>query len=522
MELPVKLLLEGAPKRQRYFRVAHILFGDGGGCGGEWLHASACEELLVAAAGYLKEGLSVRDVHKFRRWCKENPHWCLEECLVSTQDEDDVGTRADLAMQHALSALDRSRGEDIGSASNQSSPLTAKRSRLEAVELHELREQLRVAEVFADMHDHGAMSKTLNRLLVSVQSMYQTTLNSHKVEFFFVQLEIIRRSVELFLSSGDLNAVRGLVGASTTTLIENAAQCLLSAQGGNSSHVALQQRCSEEMMSELEECVLFFSMVRALGMFEDRDFKGFANVFTANGLRGAKWAPIAEELITKRGTSQVAASLGARVNSPGALPAIRNLRRFVGEFITSGTQLGVMLLFCAVAALPRMEALELVSRVDVMQLWEDVPGAHMILQALRQARFADALRSASVLATMMLKTDLFAYKHSELLLLQMKQSIIAGYTSSFARLDLRKTAMRLSISLEELHQILRKLIIDGRLAAKMDLVAHVLLRTEPNEDTREYSTPCSVLLDCIHRNDRCAADLEQSLRLLSLHRHRAW
>ncbi|KAH9598969.1 hypothetical protein LSM04_004806 [Trypanosoma melophagium] len=518
MEISPQLLVEGAPMRQRCLRVKHILFGDLG-CVKE-LSAQTRNEIFFLGVNYLKVGLSVSEMQDFIRLCDEKHFVLPEGCVLSVEDEATISSRANAAMQSVLSASEHHQSGDSFGGTPHNLSLGPKRSRLEAVGMRELRGKMRMAEILADMHDYDAMNKTLKGLFLDVHSMQEMTTGSQGIDSALVELEIIRRSVELSLSAGALEIVKTLMGSSMTSLIEHAAQYMLAAQGGGLSHIALQQhRCTEGTVREIEEHVLFFSIVRALCMFEDCNFDGFVAVFTANGLRGAKWAPLSEELLTKHGTAEVAASLGARINTSGTLPAIRHLRYFVEKFITSGAHLGVMLLFSAFAALPRMEAMELIVQVDIRQLWEDVPDACTLVQTLEEARFAEALNLASKLASSFLKTDIFACKHSELLLRQFQQAVVTGYVSNFTTLDVRKAASRLSINVKDLQQLLQLLILEGRLSAKLDLVALVLTRGENYGGFVDTSCQCSTLLECIAHSDNCTYVVEQSLRNLSLHRN---
>ncbi|ESS67250.1 hypothetical protein TCDM_04020 [Trypanosoma cruzi Dm28c] len=180
-----------------------------------------------------------------------------------------------------------------------------------------------------------------------------------------------------------------------------------------------------------------------------------------------------------------------------------------------------MVLFSAIAALPRAEAMVLITRVDIMSLWEDVSDAHVLVQAFQLAKWGEFFCAASVLNSLFLKTDIFAHKHSDLLYRLVIQSVVLGYANAFMRLELRKAAAKLSIPLGELQEILQELILEGRLQARMDFVSQVLTNTKFNRVTDGYSPQSLVLLDCICRSDMAMADLEQSLRILSLHRHHA-
>ncbi|EKF32772.1 hypothetical protein MOQ_003373, partial [Trypanosoma cruzi marinkellei] len=284
MELSVGLFLESAPKRQRYLRAAHILFGLGES--GK-LSLETRRQLLSAAVEYLKNGLSVYDIQLFRRSCEEHLDWLPEDLIVYEEEEAAVGARAEVALQSALSSLERLHVEDGVGESNSNRLLATKRGRLESTELRGLRDQMRVAEVYADIHNYEAMSKAMNRLLAMTHSMQQTTSISNRSDSLFVQLEINRRIVELWLGAGNLDAVRSLVGTTTATLMTQAAECLMQIQFCSPSRLVPQQRSLEDLISELEEYALFFSIVRGLCMFEDQNFSGFAHVFTGSGLRGA-------------------------------------------------------------------------------------------------------------------------------------------------------------------------------------------------------------------------------------------
>ncbi|RNF22792.1 uncharacterized protein Tco025E_03107 [Trypanosoma conorhini] len=522
MELPARLLVESAPKRQRYNRVAHILFGLGGKLE---LCPDTRRQLLAAAVEYLTGGFSVCDIEMFRRSCGEHPDWPAGECIISAAQEAAVRARATAALQSALSCLELSSVEDDDVASQQTPLVTMKRGRLESKEVREVREvrgQLRVAEAYADLHDYGAMSKAMSRLSLLSSSLQQSAVSSNRVETILVQLDVVRRSVELWLCAGNLEAVRGLVGNATATLLTQAAECLLQAQGCGPSPLAPQQRTVESMMSEMEDHLLILSIVRSLCMFADQNFSGFARVFTGNGLRVAGWSPAVEEFNKRRNSVQVAASLGGGVNASGPFSGIHHLRQLVEESITSGPQLGVMVLFCAFAALPRAEALELVTRMDVMPLWEDVPEANALVQALQLAKWDEFFRAASVLNFSFLKTDIFACKHSDFLHRLVVQSVILGYANAFLRLDMRKAADQLSIPLGELQEVLRELILEGRLQARMDLVTRVLTSARFKGDLEGHSPPSLALLDCIRRSDAAMTEVEQSLRILSMHRNCAW
>ncbi|EKG04544.1 hypothetical protein TCSYLVIO_004395 [Trypanosoma cruzi] len=518
MELSVRLFLESAPKRQRYLRATHILFGlsESGKFSPE-----TRRQLLSAAVEYLKNGLSVYDIQLFRRSCEEHSDWLPEDLMVYEEEEAAVGARAEVALQSALSCLERLHVEDRVGKSNSNRLLATKRGRLESTELRGVRDQMRVAEVYADIRNYEAMSKAVNRLLTLAHSMQQTTAISNRADSVFVQLEVNRRVVELWLGAGNLDALRSLVGTSTATLMTQAAECLMQIQFCSPSRLVPQQRTVEDLISELEEYALFFSIVRGLCMFEDKNFSGFARVFTGSGLRGAGWIPAVVELNTKRNSLQFPASLGGDVNASGRSSVIHHLRNIVEVSITSGPQLGIMVLFSAIAALPRAEAMVLITRVDIMSLWEDVSDAHVLVQAFQLAKWGEFFCAASVLNSLFLKTDIFAHKHSDLLYRLVIQSVVLGYANAFMRLELRKAAAKLSIPLGELQEILQELVLEGRLQARMDFVSQVLTNTKFNRVTDGHSPQSLVLLDCICRSDMAMADLEQSLRILSLHRHHA-
>ncbi|RNE97453.1 hypothetical protein TraAM80_09305 [Trypanosoma rangeli] len=519
MELSIGLLVESAPKQQRYNRVTHILFGLDANV---QLCPDTRRRFLSAAVEYLTSGFSVCEIDQFRRSCEEHPDWPAEDCVISAAQEASVCARAEAVLQSAASCVELPFIEDVVGESHQTPLVTMKRGRLESKELREVRDQMRVVEAYADLRDYGAMSKAMSRLSVLASSLHQASVILNRVESVLVQLEVIRRSVELWLGAGNLEAVRGLVGTATATLMTQAAEYLLQVQGCGPSPLAPQQRSVENMISEMEEYMLFFSIARSLCMFVDQNFYGFACVFTEKGLRVAGWSPAVEEFNKKRNHLQVAASIGGAVNALGPFSGGHNLRQLVEASITSGPQLGVMVLFSAIAALPRAEALELVTRMDIMSLWEDVPDASALVQALQLAKWGVFFDVASVLNFSFLKTDIFACKHSEVLHRLVVQSVVLGYANAFLRLDMRKAAVQLSIPLGELQEVLRELILEGRLQARMDLVSLVLTSVKFNRDIDSYSPHSLALLDCIRRSDMAMTDIEQSLRLLSMHRNHAW
>ncbi|SCU65726.1 uncharacterized protein TEOVI_000647300 [Trypanosoma equiperdum] len=517
MDLPIELLLGSAPERQRYLRAVHILFNSVG----DALKANARQQLLMATANDLTRGLSVADFCQFRRKCFENEDWCKCVYPLLEQDENVVADRAEAAVQEALSAV-----RFPGGGESSTEPVlvflsTSKRSRSEIEEEFEIPGKLRLAEVFANVGDYGAMYDTLTHLFVPLQSGLQLTARSHRLPLLLLQLQVIKRTTELWLGAGNVEAVRGYVGESTSTVLTDAVQAIAVENGSGSVYFPSHQVTVEAVTDEIEQLLLFFSIVRALCLFESGDFCGFVCSFTPEGLRGTNWAQAAGDMLVERGATQVAASFGGRISRPGVLPAIHNLRRVVEESVTTGVQLGAMLLLSAVATRPRAEAMELVTRIDIMQLWEDIPEAHTLVHALQQANFADALHAASVLAFVYLKTDLFAYKHCECLLYQYKQTVIMRYVSCFISLDLKRAAMHLSIPLRELVHIVRELIEKEHISAKIDLVAYMLVSADAFSPTDTAATDRNLLFDCINRSRKCAEELEQSLRLLSAQRDNA-
>ncbi|KAG8345893.1 hypothetical protein ERJ75_001349800 [Trypanosoma vivax] len=521
MELPVDLLLRRAPKRQRYARAAHILFGSG--CGRE-LSQGSREQFVEAVAQFLREGLCVHDIRHFRECCAEHSDWGFGECPLSLDDEMAVSARAGAAVRAALSLLEQGRNVEPGFESPEgvTGAVSPKRSRFEMVELCELKEKLGVAEILADVRDYGAMSDVLKRICLSTQTVQQVAASSNRLPFIFTQLEIIRRTVELWLGTGDLGVVRDLVGDSTKSLIVDAAQQLILEHGSDSLCLSSQQGCTEVMTAEFEEFVLFFSLVRALCMFSCGEFAAFVSVFTASGLCGAEWGQIVEDVIAKRSTTALRTSFGSRSGVVDSVRTSPRLCHVVETSITTAAQLGVMVVLCAFAVLPRAQAVELVMRMDIVRLWENVPEAHLLVRSLLQAQFSEAFGAATVLSVMYLKTDTFAHKHNEMLLHQFKQTLVAGYAQCFERLDLRKASIALSFPLDELEQLVRGLIESERLHARIDFVSHRLNGVEEEAfDFGRTSGDYPALLECLHNSHMCTEELERSLRVASLRQHRA-
>nr|CCC93455.1 conserved hypothetical protein [Trypanosoma congolense IL3000] len=519
MELPVEALLESAPVRQKYLRAAHILFGGIG----ESLKPAVRRRILISTANLVQEGLCVQDFHHFREHCSRRKEWCSDiEPLLSAQGEFDVAERADAAVQAALSSLKTPRtsgGEGHNPGAGLSASGTLGMSRQEIAKECKLEERLSLAETFAAVHDYGSMKDVLKQLSFSVQCIQQATMCSYRLPLLLVQLEVIRRTVEMWLNAADLEAVRPLVGEPTSSLLAEITNLLVPEQEGDSSHFLSRQWTATNTFSELEDFVLFFSLAHALCLFERRDFEGFVRVFTAEGLRGGTWSPIAAEFIVKRSASQTASSFGGRISVSGSLPVVRHLRCIVEKNITSGAQLGVMILLCAIATWPRAAAMELVTRMDVMQLWEDVPEAHMLVQAVQKANFAEAIHAASILGFAYVKTDLFGHRHYEFLLQHFKEAIVLRYINCFTDVDLRKTAMHLSIPLREMVHIVRELISKDHIKGKIDFVSYVLKMVNDFSPTENLANETRILLDCLHRNVKCTENLEHSLRLLSLRKH---